>query len=193
MIRINLLPVREARRKADLQQQVAALAGIVVVALGLSWAVHAAVSRQISSTEQRISQLQQQIASYKPQQQKLEEFKQKKADIQAKLDVIKRLERSRSGPVRMLDELATHIPERVWITELRAEEGIVAIEGLSLDNELIALFLTALENSPYFEDVELESTELKEVDKLKLASFRIRAALRTPEDDSAQTTPGARG
>jgi type IV pilus assembly protein PilN len=157
----------------------------------VSWLIHAAVLRKISVTEQRISQLNQQIEGHKPQQARVEEFKKKKADIRSKLDVIQELELSRSGPVRLLDELATHIPERVWLTDLSARNGQLEINGMSLDNELIASFLTALSDSPYFENVELESTQLKEVKKLKLNSFRIRAALRTPREAGGEADPGA--
>jgi type IV pilus assembly protein PilN len=191
MIRINLLPVREARRKATLHQQFIVLGLTLGIALGVSWLIHAAVLRKISVTEQRISQLNQQIEGHKPQQARVEEFKKKKADIRSKLDVIQELELSRAGPVRLLDELATHIPERVWLTDLSARNGQLEINGMSLDNELIASFLTALSDSPYFENVELESTQLKEVKKLKLNSFRIRAALRTPREAGGEADPGA--
>ena len=36
------------------------------------------------------------------------------------LEVIERLDRNRSGPVHVLDELATHSPERLWITRISA-------------------------------------------------------------------------
>lgn len=192
MIRINLLPVREARRKANLNQQLVLVALTVGVSLGISWLFHAAVARKVSVTEERIAELNQQIEAHKPQQQKVEAFKKKKAEIRSKLDVIGDLERSRSGPVRMLDELATHVPERLWITELEARSGELEINGLSLDNELVASFLTALSDSPFFSNVELESTELTEMQKLKLNSFRIRAGLRTPEE-KAEAAPARKG
>ena len=56
-----------------------------------------------------------------------------------KLEVIDRLERSRSGPVHMLDELALHAPDRLWLTGLDAKNGQVEVKGMSLDNELVAL------------------------------------------------------
>jgi Tfp pilus assembly protein PilN len=81
-----------------------------------------------------------------------------------------------------MDELASHIPDRVWLTEVAADNGTIQLGGMSLDNELVALFLTALNDSPYFANVELRSTELTEVEKLKLNSFEIRANLESPEE-----------
>jgi hypothetical protein len=120
-------------------------------------------------------------AQYKPQQDQVESFKSKKSEIEQKLEVIQRLERSRSGPVHILDELASRTPERVWLTTLSAKGGRIELEGMSLDNELVALFLTALNDSAYFANVELKTTELKTVDSLKLNTFRIVAQLESPD------------
>ncbi len=186
MIRINLLPVREARRKAGLRQQVVVWAGSVLGALALAWAVHAYISHDIDTAERRIQGLQAQLKQYEPQKAELEQFKQKKTEIEQKLAAIDRLERSRSGPVRMMDELATHVPERVWLTGLRTQNGSVELDGMSLDNELVAALLTRLEASPFFRQVELQGTELKQVNDLKLNTFRIRAVLVIPGLDEAQ-------
>ncbi len=201
MIRINLLPVREARRKADARQQVVVMGGALLGAVLLALLFHQTVRSDISEARQQLAQLKTQLAQFKPQEDQVEAFKKKKADIEQKLGVIERLERSRSGPVHILDELATHIPERVWLTGLTADNGLIELNGLSLDNELVALFLTSLNDSPYFTNVELEETELKEVDELKLNTFRIQAQLDTPVEEAAPAplppgvgrAPGTRG
>ena len=84
----------------------------------------------------------------------------------------------------------TNVPERVWLTQVNARNGFIEINGMSLDNELVALFLTSLDDSPYFADVELESTELLEREGLKLNEFRLRARL-TTDEAGAETAPGA--
>jgi type IV pilus assembly protein PilO len=191
VIRINLLPVREARRKAGVRQQVMLLAVALAGAVVLSGGFHQWMRGRISATQGRVISLQAQLEKFKPQQEQVAEFKAKKAEIEQKLAVIANLERSRSGPVHIMDELATHIPERVWLTGVTADKGQIALGGMSLDNELVALFLTSLNDSPYFANVELESTELKLVDSLKLNTFRIRAALESPDAPAAAATPAA--
>lgn len=180
MIRINLLPVREARRKADLQQQMALLGGALAVSLVLAALVHVTMTARIASAQSRITGLNTQIASFKDQLGEVEAFRKKKADTEQKLAVIDRLDKSRSGPVHVLDELATRAPTRLWITKLEAAHGGIKLEGMSLDNEGIAEFLTALNDSDYFDGVELVSTEMKERDGLKLNSFEVSARITVP-------------
>lgn len=181
MIRINLLPVREARRKADLRQQMMMIGVSAAASLVLAVGAQQFVRSQIASTNRRIEQLNVQLAQFKPQQEQVDAYKAKKADIEQKLQVIERLEKSRSGPVHILDELASHTPERVWLTTMKANDGRIELEGMSLDNELVAQFLTDLNASPYFANVELKKTELQTVDALKLNTFRIVAQLESPD------------
>lgn len=202
MIRINLLPVREARRKADLRQQMMMIGASAIASLVLAVGAHQVVRAQVSATNRRIEQLNVQLAQFKPQQEQVDAYKAKKADIEQKLQVIERLERSRSGPVHILDELASRTPERVWLTTMVASGGTIELKGMSLDNELVAQFLTDLNASPYFANVELKETELQTVEALKLNTFRIVATLESPDAPAppmaapASATPqgkGARG
>jgi type IV pilus assembly protein PilN len=144
------------------------------------------MKRDIANSRTRLAQTQQEIDRLKPQVDQVEHYRETKNQIEQKLDVIKRLDRSRSGPVHVLDELASHTPERMWLTKLRTEGGRISIEGMSLDNELVALFLTSLTDSPYFGEVELEETKAATLDGLKLNQFRLDAAL---TDDGNQGNP----
>jgi type IV pilus assembly protein PilN len=180
MIEINLLPVREARRKADLRQQALLLVGTLIGSVALSGAVHAWMVARTVAARSQLKSLEKEIGKYATQLEQVEQFRAKKSEIEQKLAVIDRLDRSRSGPVHVLDELAIHTPERVWLTKVRSSGANLSIEGISLDNELVALFLTALNESPYFDAVELQETELLERNRLKLNAFKIRAKLTTP-------------
>lgn len=180
MIRINLLPVREERRKASSRQLALVLVAAVVGSVLLSGALHWKVRHDISSALEMAQTTQQEIDRFGPQLKQVEEFKKKKGEIEQKLDVIQGLNDARSGPVHMLDELATHTPERIWISKISVHGGRLNMEGMSLDNELVALFLTALEESPYFKDVELVETQAKEKDGFRLNAFEVSGVMTAP-------------
>jgi type IV pilus assembly protein PilN len=191
MIRINLLPVREARKKADLQQFGLMLGLTLGGAVTLVVLFHMSVLHKISNAHARVEQMKQQIDAFKPQLAQVEQFRAKKTDIERKLGVIHDLDRSRSGPVHVLDELSSHIPERMWLTSMEAIPSGVTLQGMSLDTEVVATFMKALQDSPYFQDVELKSTELAENSGLKLNKFEIHAMLKNPE--VTPVTPGPTG
>lgn len=180
MIRINLLPVREERRKADLRQFGLVLAATLVGSIVLVALYHTKLSSDVGEARDAVASTQQQIDQYQPQLKQVEEYRKAKAEIEKKLEVIERLDASRSGPVHVFDELATHAPQRLWLTNLSAHNGAITIEGMSLDNELVALFLTALNESAYFDNVELRETKAKELNGFKLNEFELTASLVTP-------------
>ena len=189
MIRINLLPVREERRKATAQRLGAMLAATAVGSVLLVGAVHGVLRHDISSTRELSLATQKEIDRFEPQLKQVEEFKKTKAEIEQKLGVIQSLHEARSGPVRVLDELSTHTPDRIWISKVAIQSGKLTLEGMSLDNELVALFLTALEESPYFKSVELVETQAKDKDGFKLNAFEVSALMTSPAAEARQDAP----
>jgi type IV pilus assembly protein PilN len=182
MIQINLLPVREARRKADLRQQLLQLVlALIVVGTGIAYA-HSRIQDQITTAESRVQQMEADIARFKPQLDQVAAFREKKAALQKKIEIIEGLDRARTGPVRMLDELATHTPERLWLTTVTTKGSSIELDGRSLDNELVAVFLGALKDSPYFDNVDLNVTEVTGgPEGLQVVKFKIQASMPTSE------------
>ena len=185
MLEINLLPVREARRKADLRQYFMQLLLIVIVTGGGIALVESRISDRIERTETRVRQMQNDIDQFKPQLDQVAAFKKRKAELEKKIDVIDGLDKARSGPVRVMDELATRTPDRLWLTKMSTKGTSIALDGESLDNELVALFLRRLGESDYFGEVDLDSTQLANSGGLRVVKFKIRAELVRPPDDAS--------
>lgn len=189
MLEINLLPVREEKRKADVRQFALLLGGTFAGAVALAGTVQLKLIADVAGTKGSLVELQTQIDQFKPQLEQVDRYRATKQAIEAKLEVIDRLERSRSGPVHMLDELALHAPDRLWLTGIEAKKGQVELKGMSLDNELVALLMTSLGSSPYFTNIELKETKAKDVDGLRLNEFSVTAAIVTP--GGPDTAPAA--
>ena len=190
MLNINLLPVREARRKEDVRQLLMqGLLMLIVVGSGVAFA-HSRITDQIALSNSRVDQMKRDIDQFKPQLEKVAAFRKQKARLEKKIKVIADLDRARSGPVQVLNELANRTPERLWLTKLSTKNGEIFMEGLSLDNDLVALFLRSLGESPFFKDVDLDNTKLKE-GALRLVSFKIRAVLVSPGAPEAAEAPKA--
>ena len=181
MMEINLLPHREARRAADLRETVAVLLlGLIVVGGGIFF-IDKGVKSDLETAEANVAQLEADIDRYKPQQKLVESFKKRKKQLQNKLDIIGSLEAARNGPVRVLDELTSQVPDRLWLTAIMTKGKGIKLEGQSLDTGVVADFLRGLNASPYFTNVDLDKTAGgKVVDGIRLVNFEIRADMQTP-------------
>ncbi len=184
MITINLLPVREERRKASARQFLLVACAAVAATVGLSAAHLWWYKGEVADAKANVARIQQQIDAFGPQLKQVDQYRAVKADIEQKLKVIEDLSAARSGPVHLFDEIATRMPDRMWLTKMEVEGQKLTIQGVSLDNELVALFLTALNSSPYFADVELVETEAKEMSGYKLNAFEVSARLSAPGSKS---------
>jgi type IV pilus assembly protein PilN len=189
IMEINLLPHREARRAADLRESIALLVlGLVVLAGGIFF-MSKSVRSEMATAEANVAQLEADIARYKPQQLLVEQFKAQKKELQDKLDVIGSLEAARSGPVRMLDELSSNVPERLWLTGIATKGKAIRLEGQSLDTGVVADFLRVLNASPYFVNVDLDKTSGGDVvEGVRLVNFVIRADMTAPVEESTEQT-----
>ena len=185
MIEINLLPVREARRKADIRELAMQIALLLIITGGAIGVVQSRQADQVALASARVAQMQNDIEQFKPQLEQVAGFRQQKTRLEKKIAVIDGLDSARSGPVRILTELATRAPDRLWLTSLEAKGARLMLKGESLDNEIVAHFLRALGESEYFANVDLDSTELgTEKQGVRLVTFSIRATVANPTKGS---------
>jgi type IV pilus assembly protein PilN len=197
MLEINLLPVREARRKADLRQYSMQLLLVVIVTVGSIGLYHSRLDDRLERGQARVRQMESDIDQFKPQLEQVAAFKKRKSELEKKIDVIDGLDKARSGPVRVLSELADRTPDRLWLTSLSTKGDSIDLQGQSLDNELVALFLRSLSESNAFANVDLDSAKLGSDRRgLKLVKFKIRANLVAGDatDEAAGDKPaGSKG
>jgi len=178
MIRINLLPVRTSRkRETALRQIVLAAAGLVLVAAGCAY-LYVDLESKITDTTTQNAKIQQEITQLKQVIGKVEEFEARKKELEKKLDIILTLKHSKTGPVHLLDEIASNIPDKCWLTSLSERDKKIEITGMSINNEVISDFITKLESSDYFDDVYLVTTKATESkDGIKLKEFSVTARM----------------
>ncbi|MFO7739427.1 MAG: PilN domain-containing protein [Desulfatiglandaceae bacterium] len=169
MIRINLLPFRAARKKENIRKQISIYALSVVCLALLMGYVFLDLNRKISALEVERDSKKRELAAYAETTKRITEIKRKIAEITTKLDVIKDLEKKKTGPVLLLDELAMAVPkEKLWLSSLTESKGILTLAGTAMDNDTVALFMTELEKAEHVVSVDLESTKLKPLPQYKL-------------------------
>ncbi len=187
MIRINLLPVRQARKlEAARQELVMVVAGgaLVLLACVAGWVF---TNAQLSTIASENTGLQREIDSLAADVKKVDEMEKFKEELERKLGVIAELRDRKNGPVHMIEELSMATPERLQLVSLQEQRGELKIQGLSVSNEIISQFLRALDASPYFDGVYLEDIEAKADQKdspVPVKSFKLSAKIVTPSTDT---------
>jgi type IV pilus assembly protein PilN len=193
MIRINLLPVREARRQASIRRQGVILGIAAGAGVALSLTLHMWASAQVTDVQRQIAAEQKRLAELKETKKEVDEYRKREEEIKKKLDTITQLESDRTLQVRIFADIATRIPERMWLQELALKKGRMMMVGVSIDAEIVAEFLASLGDSPLFYDVELQETRLREQNGLKLSSFKVVSGYGKRPEPPAPPASSARG
>lgn len=175
MIRINLLPVRKKKQRNTAIVQLAAMAGVLVVAIIGSYFWMLYYENEIEQQEKKIAEATEEIARLKKIIGEVNQLEKQKERLRKQLAVIDRLERGKRGPVHVLDELSTHVPKRVWIRKFKEDNGNLELEGRGLENADVSEFLRALQKSKYFSDVRLAYTQSNVEAGVTIYEFKISA------------------
>jgi type IV pilus assembly protein PilN len=177
VIRINLMPRAEARRQAARQRdrQIGlAIASVLALIVLISELM---TRTRLNEAEHTTEMYKTQLAELERKSKEAQKLEKLRDELQAKLRTIEILERQRTGPVRVLEDLSDSTPEKLWLTEMRESGGSLSLLGRGLDNQTIAVFMEDLEESPYFNQVDLVETKQVEDGKAKLKEFSIRASV----------------
>ena len=184
MIRINLLPVKAAKKQEMLRGQLAiAILALVVVLLACS-GLYVSLNFKVNAQKELVAQKEAEIESLKKKIGEVSQFKKRQAELRGKLDILEKLREGKSGPIHLLDELSKVIPEKMWLNSFKESGGNVVLDGVSLTEETVAQFMQALEASGYYRNVELKVVEQSNTKGNALQKFQIVCKTATPEKKS---------
>lgn len=229
MIRINLLPFRNARQKENIKQQVSIfLLLILLITIPLFW-YSSRLDGKIEALDGQIAYTKKDIAKYKKIAMESEALKKKIAVLKTKLKIIGNLEKSQKTAFLIMDTMTGMVIEKkMWFSRLEAMEKAVKspapksakgrnkkgkkektaapptatkrpeidvkINGIALDNQTVADFMTRLEDADIFTSIRLINLKQetfkqgKGQDNIDLRNFQVYCK-GIPEKSEAKKEP----
>jgi type IV pilus assembly protein PilN len=189
MIKINLLPVKAAKRRADGQRQILIGAAVVTVSVIGIILFHGTTVARIDGERAENSRLEDAIKKLKAEIGDYDVIKAQREGLIKQRDAIKKLQANRSGPVWMMRELSDILtpgkgptidkaayeeklktdpnagfnpnwePKRVWLLNYSERAQSVNLRGAAKSDEDVAEFLKRLKQSAFFSNVYWQKTE----------------------------------
>jgi len=171
MIKINLLLARKEKKKVGMRKEVVililSLTFLFVLLIVIQWKM----DKEKEDTLRQISETRKEINYYKSLTSEVTKAKEAQKILQDKLNLINSLRKEKMSPARVLDELSIDRPEKIQFESLKKVGSKLGIEGIALDDETVANFMTNLRKSKLFKNVDLIVTEQIEQSKIKLKKF----------------------
>lgn len=173
MIRINLLPHREERRKA-LREQFYALAALVAVLALFVWFVgYSYIENQIERQTAKNAFLKKEIAALDEQIGEIKKLKEQTESLLARKQVIESLQANRSETVHLFNELARQLPGGVYLRSIKQEQKKITLIGYAQSNARVSTLMHNLDESPVLENPVLVEIKAVMVGKRRMNEFNM--------------------
>ncbi|MDO9054093.1 MAG: PilN domain-containing protein [Gallionella sp.] len=192
MIRINLLPYREERRRAK-QMQFISLSALSLLLGVLVWGlVHAAISTQIDYQERRNAYLQEETAILDKQIAEIRKLREQTKSLLERKDAVEKLQSDRSQVVHLLDQMLRILPEGVYIKTLKQNGDAINLVGYAQSNARISTLMRAVEDSAWLEAPALVEIHAATAEGVRLSEFTLTFKLTKLQGADAVNADGVR-
>ncbi|WP_298601956.1 PilN domain-containing protein [Zoogloea sp.] len=185
MIRINLLPHREEKRKARRQQFIlfsalAALGGLLVWFIG-----HSIIAGYVDGQDEKNALLKQEIALLDKEIAEIKGLREQAEALLSRKQVIESLQTNRTEPVHIFNELARQMPEGLYLKSLKQTGSRINITGYAQSNARVSNLMRNLDASPQLQNAELVEVKAAVLNTRRVSEFNLNVSIeRQPVEDA---------
>jgi type IV pilus assembly protein PilN len=158
LIRINLLTEARgaaARKKSPFLPSGGRLNNLILIGGVVAGVLYIGIMALILTSRNKaldedIARAQEEVARLKSIIDEVKGYEDKKASLEAKIQLINNLKTNQKGPVRLMDEISKAMPDLVWLSDLTVSGDQVSLKGRTLSPNAVATYLENLKKSPFF-------------------------------------------
>jgi len=197
VILINLLPHREEKRRQRKRTYFISLGACALIGAGIVLGWYSVLQQMTSAQESRNAFLQAEIGRLDTQIKDIATLRAEIEALKARQSAVEDLQTDRNVPVYLLNELVKQTPEGVFLTSIKQNGQLVAVNGVAQTNERVSEFLrNTLYNSTWLEKPELVEIKASAVtaasrDQRRLFDFSLRVTLKRQQTPAAPGMPAS--
>jgi type IV pilus assembly protein PilN len=173
MPRINLLPWREQQRTERKNSFAVGIVAAGLAALAVTGAGFLFVRSLVEAQNSRNQRLTEEIKVLDKRIEEINSLEQQKQQFIARMQIIEKLQRSRSEIVHVFDTLVTTMPDGTYLTAVTQTGQRFKIQGVAQSSGRVSNLMKTIEGSQWLKDVDLEG--LKAVGNTASQDFTLYA------------------
>lgn len=188
-IRINLLPHRELRRVQQLRAliamvAVAAVGGLLVVIGG-----HVVIAGMRDGQASRNAFLTSEIAKLDTKISEIAKLKEKTNALLARKQVVETLQTNRAQVVHLFDELASRLPEGIYLKSLRQAGDKLTLQGYAQSSSRVSTLMRNIEASEWITAPKLIEVHASTLNNTRVHEFILEASQTLPKESNPNDAP----
>ena len=183
MIRVNLLPHREIRRKRQQQQFFVALGIVVAFGAGIWFLVHMSLSSTYDSQMSRNAYLAGEIKKVDKEIEDIKKLKEMTAALLARKKVVETLQSNRAEVVYLLEDLARQLPDGMYLKGVKQEGSRVSIVGYTQSQARVSTLMRNLEASQHLDHANLVEIKAVPQANARVNEFTLNVLIARPKEE----------
>lgn len=183
MIRINLLPHREHKRR-ERRKAFYVISGLMIV-LGLAIGLlgHTYMVGNVERQERKNDVFKAEIAKLDKEIAEIRTLREQIDALLSRKQVIESLQGSRSEIVHLLNELVYRMPESVRLNSVRQTGNRVTLVGYAQSNARVSHLMRNLDESPFLGQPGLVEVKASTVNNRRVSEFTLNISIEQPRAD----------
>ena len=186
MIRVNLLPHREIRRRRQQRQYFIMLGVVVGLGIAVALLVHTSLTSSFEDQQKRNAFLQAEIVKLDKEIEDIKKLKEMTASLLARKKVVETLQLNRAEVVHLLDELARQLPDGVYLKAIKQSGARVVINGYTQSQARVSTLMRNLDASPYLENSNLVEIKATVLGTARINEFTLAVNIERPKAEEEQ-------
>lgn len=173
MIRINLLPHRAEKRKAQQIQFIAFSVISVAIGVLIVGFVHVAIMTQIDNQQRRNAYLNKEIVVLDKQIDEIKKLREQTKSLLARKTVVENLQSTRADVVHLMDQMLRILPDGVYLKSLKQTGNKINLVGYAQSNARVSTLMRSIEDSPWLDTPTLVVINATNVSGIRLSEFTL--------------------
>ncbi|MDR1275243.1 MAG: PilN domain-containing protein [Candidatus Accumulibacter sp.] len=173
MIRINLLPHREEKRRAKRQQFYGLCCLILILGGLIVFLGYTIIDGTITAQQEKNDFLKREILALDKQIDQIKRLREQTQALLSRKQIIESLQRDRSRAVHLLSELVKQMPEGIYIRSVKQTDAKVSVNGFAQSSARVSALMRNIEASPWLERPQLIEVKASTVDRRRVNEFNL--------------------
>ncbi len=185
MTKINLLPWRETYRKEKNTEFYVVAAMFALLAAGIGFGGYKYAEDKVLFQEKRNARLNTEINNLQSELAEIRELEETKNNLLARMEIIQQLQGLRPQIVHTFHEVATRLPDGVYLTSMR-QSGVksLELEGRAESNARVSALMRRMDRSDYFSNPTLDVIQADKSEGISTFKLSVEQLVPNAEKES---------
>jgi len=192
MIRINLIPHREAFRQQQIIEYIVTFAAAILLSVVIVVAINASVAENLTTLQEERSNLEAKNKNLSKKIGELRNLDSLREEVEGKLQIVDELQAGRFRSLETLNSIAESMPQNIWLIAFADNNSALSLDGFAESSQAIANFMRALERDSSFGNVKLSVDKSATAEGVNVRSFSL-SLLRLTMAQQAEKAKGEEG